>query len=204
MTDTSGDSIGDPDHTIIPGDTLKKILEYLGVSTEEVPGLTTEVVEGIIAGKEAISPKIADILEKVTGAPASVWNDLERNCAVRFEKHGGLNPDEESKDMSNLSFEDLREKNVARCVAVYHPLDSWSPTDWGCALAGEVGEACNILKKHKRGDAGPHFRRDLSDELADVVIYADLLAARCGIELGEAVKFKFNLVSERKGSSIKL
>lgn len=103
-----------------------------------------------------------------------------------------------------LTFEMLREENIARCEEVFHSLSSWSPTDWGCALAGEVGEACNILKKHLRGDAGPNFRVDLGKEIADVVIYADLLAARCGIVLEEAVRQKFNEISRKKEASQRL
>lgn len=34
--------------------------------------------------------------------------------------------------------------------------------------------------------------RDLADELADVVLYADLLATKAGINLGDAVRDKFN------------
>jgi NTP pyrophosphatase (non-canonical NTP hydrolase) len=44
----------------------------------------------------------------------------------------------------------------------------------------------------------------IAQELADTVLYADLLAARLGINLGEAIRDKFNIVSERMGSDIKL
>jgi hypothetical protein len=40
--------------------------------------------------------------------------------------------------------------------------------------------------------------------MADVVTYADLLAARFGIDLGLAVAAKFNEVSERVGSDLRL
>jgi hypothetical protein len=75
-------------------------------------------------------------------------------------------------------------------------------TDWACALAGETGEACNLIKKLRRGDAID--TEDIGKELADVVIYADLLAARLGIDLGEAVVQKFNEVSDRYGYAGKL
>ena len=101
-----------------------------------------------------------------------------------------------------MEFEKLREANVKRCEAVFHPLDSWSPTDWACALAGEVGEACNLIKKLRRGE--PIDRLEIGKELADAVIYLDLLAARLKIDLGEAVRQKFNEVSDRRGSDIKL
>jgi NTP pyrophosphatase (non-canonical NTP hydrolase) len=116
--------------------------------------------------------------------------------------------------MSELSFKKLRQTNVKRCRAVFHPLKAWSLTDWSCAMAGETGEACNIAKKLKRleeSDANfdtPKYRRKLkrefAKEIADVVIYADLLAAAAGINLAEAVRDKFNEVSDRRGSKIKL
>lgn len=39
----------------------------------------------------------------------------------------------------------------------------------------------------------------LADELADVVLYADLLAQKAGIELAGAIRAKFNRVSEAQG-----
>lgn len=114
-----------------------------------------------------------------------------------------------------LSFDELRRENVARCEESYHPLDEWSPTDWATALAGEVGEACNFIKKIRRLQSDPCVLPEESDamfvllenveeELADVVIYADLLAARLHIDLGLAVKRKFNVVSGRIGSPRRL
>jgi NTP pyrophosphatase (non-canonical NTP hydrolase) len=113
----------------------------------------------------------------------------------------------ERKIMPYLNFDRLRRYNVARCEEVFHPLHDWSPAEWGVALAGEVGEACNLIKKLRRYDDGTNTVKDppnagdcvefIGDELADVVIYADLLAARLGIDLGKAVKKKFNSVSQR-------
>lgn len=103
--------------------------------------------------------------------------------------------------MKKLSFLKLRITNVQRCEAVFHKLNDWVPRDWALAMIGEAGEACNEVKKLKRGD-GDIDR--IAMELADVVIYADLLAARLGINLGESVVKKFNLVSDKKGTDIKL
>lgn len=116
--------------------------------------------------------------------------------------------------MNKLSFEILREQNIKRCEDVFHPVDSWSPTDWATAMAGECGEACNEIKKMRRLDGADseidtpqlreHLKKNVSKELADLVIYADLLADRLGIDLGQAVVDKFNEVSEKRGSSITL
>lgn len=43
------------------------------------------------------------------------------------------------------------------------------------------------------------LRNQLGWELADTVAYADLLAQYYGIDLGRAVREKFNHVSEREG-----
>ncbi len=104
--------------------------------------------------------------------------------------------------MNVLTFDQLRLANESRCGQVFHPLYDWSPTDWGCAMAGEAGEACNKVKKLRRGEDVP--LKDIADELADTVIYADLLAARLGINLGQAIREKFNEVSEQRGSDILL
>lgn len=77
------------------------------------------------------------------------------------------------------------------------------------ALAGEVGEAANIIKKLRReydlttgfdlsqGHDRQAMRHRLASELADVQCYLDLLAASAGIDLGEATIKKFNEVSQR-------
>lgn len=109
--------------------------------------------------------------------------------------------------MSDLGFAEFRKKNVERCVAAFHPIDAWTPADWAVAAAGELGEALNIIKKMRRGDlalADLPDRRKLALELADAVTYIDLLAERCGIDLGKAVRDKFNIVSERRHCSVRL
>jgi len=99
-------------------------------------------------------------------------------------------------------FAQLRRVNVQRCESLWHPLNDWNVVEWAACMAGEAGEACNIAKKLKLG--GPVTVADLAKEIADVTIYADLLAASQGISLWSAIVHKFNEVSERKGSDIRL
>lgn len=95
-------------------------------------------------------------------------------------------------------FNDLRFHNVKRCNTKYkHGIDAWSVTDWGCAMAGEAGELCNLLKKMRRGEDIP--LKAVADEIADVVIYLDLLCAKLDINLPRAIADKFNEVSKRVG-----
>lgn len=70
-------------------------------------------------------------------------------------------------------------------------------------LGGEVGEALNVAKKIERermGVAGSRASiQDLANELADVVICCELLAASEGIDLGAAIIAKFNATSAKMG-----
>lgn len=108
-----------------------------------------------------------------------------------------------------LTFEQLRDANVRRCEEVYHPVDEWSPTDWATACAGEMGEALNLIKKARRISVHPgewprDAHHDIGDELADTVIYIDLLCARLGLDLADCIRQKFNRTSEDVGSSVGL
>jgi hypothetical protein len=73
----------------------------------------------------------------------------------------------------------------------------------GNELAGEVEEACNIIKKLERERLGiPGSRTSLdrlAEELADVVICADLIGMHYGIDLRSAVARKFNAKSMEMG-----
>ncbi len=78
----------------------------------------------------------------------------------------------------------------------------------GNELAGETGEACNIIKKLERERLGFRGSRatieQLAEELADVVICADLIAMDAGITLGAAVRDKFNATSAKLGLRTRL
>lgn len=108
--------------------------------------------------------------------------------------------------MSKLTFDEFRAANVARCLK-WHPagINSWSPSDWLTAVTGELGELASLLKMQNRerdGLPGNKFsptRKQIADELADVLTYLDLLAAAMGVNLGAAAVEKFNEVSERVG-----
>lgn len=82
-------------------------------------------------------------------------------------------------DTMNLACYTLRKANLQRVSSFGHGgLEAWTPGQWAVAMCGEVGELCNAAKKLWRGDGDPE---KLGSEIADVVIYADLLAARLNI-----------------------
>lgn len=81
----------------------------------------------------------------------------------------------------------------------------WSLAHWCNAVTGELGELANLIKKIERGDFTlEDVRQEVADELADVQIYLDILAFRCGVDLAEATVSKFNRTSERVGSDVRI
>lgn len=139
---------------------------------------------------------------------------IDRNRATRCPR---------SSNVSTLNFDDLRAANIERLPqfknkkgAPAHSLpdgSDWTPLEWSGAAAGEVGELTNLAKKLRRGDAeldevidddGTTLREAMAKECADVVVYIDLVAKQIGVNLGEAVRAKFNEVSERAGSTVRL
>lgn len=81
----------------------------------------------------------------------------------------------------------------------------WSPAQWLQAVLGELGEYANLRKKYDRGDVDDSaFKAGAAKELADVVTYLDILALQLGIDLGQATMDKFNEVSQRVGSNVRL
>jgi NTP pyrophosphatase (non-canonical NTP hydrolase) len=94
----------------------------------------------------------------------------------------------------------LRQANTQR-QKEWDPNDSITLEYRGNELAGEVGEACNIIKKLARERLGIRGSRatrfELAQELADIVICVDLIAMQAEIDLGYAVQEKFNATSAK-------
>ncbi len=151
------------------------------------------------------------ITEALTTPAANITEAMQRQVSTR----------------AGLNFDELRAANVARCGKIWPPTNEWTPTDWACAMAGEAGEACNEVKKLRRIAATPEqaligdghgaddrqwaadtsYRQGVNRvamELADLIIYADLLAERMGIDLAAAVVAKFNKVSAENGCDVTL
>lgn len=100
--------------------------------------------------------------------------------------------------MSDMTFREFQKINEVRCKAGFKSsVDDWNRLEWAGAVCGEAGELANLCKKVRRGEQVP--TQDIADEIADVFTYLDLLATRCGIDMQEAVRSKFNRVSEKRG-----
>ena len=106
----------------------------------------------------------------------------------------------------------ITEVNVQRCYRWHNGTivtkgGNWTLADWSNALAGEVGELCNVIKKIRRVETNATNRLDpempellqmAADEYADVFFYLDLLAEALGINRELALKSKFDRVSVKQ------
>lgn len=97
-----------------------------------------------------------------------------------------------------MDFEILRNANKTR-------QDEWPGSEKAdlcfrtIEVAGEFGEVAEAVKKYLRAMYGikgsTATLEDIADEMADAIIALDLLANELNINLGEAVKTKFNKTS---------
>ncbi len=95
----------------------------------------------------------------------------------------------------------LRAANILRDKE-WNPDKVLSLTFRSTELAGEIGEACNVVKKLERERLGLRGSRDtvehLAEELADGYICLDLIAMEFDIPVWDAIKQKFNKTSNER------
>ena len=101
------------------------------------------------------------------------------------------------------TFNELQDA-LARRDLEWDPENKLSLEFRGVELAGEAGEACNVIKKLCRERLGLRGSRatlqDLKDELEDVIICALLAANAAGVTLDP--KDKFNASSTKLGLNV--
>jgi NTP pyrophosphatase (non-canonical NTP hydrolase) len=111
-----------------------------------------------------------------------------------------------------LDLEKFRELNVQRAKEGFKTYDNQPITYWTTAVAGELGELCNMIKKTQRVamggvDGGSSYtakditKEMLQEEIGGIAIYLDLLASLLGISLEQAIIQTFNEKSEKYGFS---
>ena len=113
-----------------------------------------------------------------------------------------------------LDIDKLVEINVKRTNEACIPLDDWTLSEWALGIGEEAGEVLGVCKKLRRMECGINFKKDpqskeeymkkLEGELADVVLYTCLVSAKANIDLSKAIVDKFNEVSDRLNTNIKL
>jgi addiction module HigA family antidote len=72
----------EPDYAVPPGRTLQETIDALGIDQRELAaraGLSAKHINQVIQGIAPITHDTAIRLERVTGVPARIWNNLEAN-----------------------------------------------------------------------------------------------------------------------------
>lgn len=80
----------EPDYAVAPGETLREVMESLGMNLKELAhrtGLTEQTLIRIFKGEQPITFETANRLELVTGVPAKFWNNLEAQYREQLIKH---------------------------------------------------------------------------------------------------------------------
>lgn len=101
-----------------------------------------------------------------------------------------------------ITFNVLREANRRR-QQEWPGNDKADVASRAIELAGEAGEVAEAIKKFLRAERGikgsTATREDVASEMGDLLVSLDLLADKLGINLGDAVRSKFNATSEKYG-----
>lgn len=121
--------------------------------------------------------------------------------------------------MTGLTINEFASINLQRCDAIppegFGGHADWRPSQWTNAVAGEAGEGCNWAKKFDRdfpSGEGKEFDdgrfevylQNIAYEMADTIIYALIAIKKLGHDPETLLVTKFNEVSDRIGSSIKI
>lgn len=87
-TANAGYPLGDTDFAIPPGETLRELLDEQGMTQRELArraDLSPKHVNQLLHGLVPLSADVATRLERVTGVPARIWNNLEANYRSDLE-----------------------------------------------------------------------------------------------------------------------
>ncbi|MDH5641074.1 MAG: hypothetical protein OEY28_07250, partial [Nitrospira sp.] len=79
----------EPDYAVPPGRTLQETIDALGMGQRDLAiraGLSSKHINQIIQGSAPLTYETAVRLERVTGVPARMWNNLEVNYREQLAK----------------------------------------------------------------------------------------------------------------------
>jgi addiction module HigA family antidote len=79
----------EPDYAVLPGETLKEVMDSLSISQKDLAlqtGLAVKSINRILNGDQPITYETANKLELATNVPAHFWNNLDTNYRVQLAK----------------------------------------------------------------------------------------------------------------------
>jgi NTP pyrophosphatase (non-canonical NTP hydrolase) len=193
--------IADVRHVLVKELQRHEAVDSVRLSTTELAGRVGPLIDRSRKHTAEARQRLAEIrvLLEIGESTKTAKEAIAELQATAKQAKANLQP------MPGLGFlRRLRALNVERCETVFHPVKAWNLLEWAGAMAGEAGEAANVAKKIRLFETmsphttPPEMLDQLAEEVADTVIYADLLLARCGKDLGIAIAKKFDKVSDQK------
>ncbi len=187
-----------PDYAFSPGETLLETLGSLGLTQKELAnrmGRPLKTINQIIKGVAQIMPETSLQLEKVTGVPASFWNNAESNYRERLARLQDEKRQEEEvgwvdrfsyKHMTEISLVAFLKVKVDRVGQLLRYFGVASPKEWESTYGGLCGAA---------RESG-QFKTDLGD-LSAWLRAGELLAQKIDCENYNRENFTSNLTKIR-------
>lgn len=140
----------------------------------------------------------------------NMWRHIEKSDCQVIEESPQPTPNKEEGKVLRLDLDKFSDLNRNRAAEGFKTYKNVPITYWTTALAGEVGELCNMIKKQERVahggiDGGSSYTaasltpEDLKEEIGGIFIYLDLLSGLLGIDLTDAIIHTFNSKSEKYG-----
>ncbi|HTO01458.1 MAG TPA: HigA family addiction module antitoxin [Microthrixaceae bacterium] len=106
----------EPDYATPPGETLREVLDDLGMTQAELAertGLSPKHINQVVRGVAALSPDTAVLLEPVVGVPARLWNNLEANYQSQLSAQRERKSAEADRDwLQRLPCAELKRRGV--------------------------------------------------------------------------------------------
>ena len=154
-----------PDYAFPPGDTLLETLESIGLTQKELAtrmGRPLKTINQIIKATAQIMPETALQLEKVTGVPASFWNNAESNYRESLARLQDEKRQQEEvgwldrfsyKTMADFDLVPLLQNKVERVGQLLRYFAVATPKQW----ESTYGDLCGAARESAR------FKTDLGD-----------------------------------------
>ena len=105
-----------PDYASAPGESLRQVLESLGMSQADLArrtGTSPKHINQVIQGVAPLSTDTALALERVTGTPAAFWNNLEANYQLHRTKQAeAATADDDVAWVRSFPLAELRRQGV--------------------------------------------------------------------------------------------
>jgi|CXWL01.1.fsa_nt_gi NTP pyrophosphatase (non-canonical NTP hydrolase) len=106
---------------------------------------------------------------------------------------------------NNLTFDNFSFLNEKRCNESFHHLAGYDPTLLLAGACEELGEVAKEIKHEYDNDLLPELVAErIGEEVADCITYLDLICTKYGLKLSDVLARKFNAVSDRRNSTIKI